>query len=496
MKNIQLFLISILSCVLIFSSCDEEKDNNLFLLLFAGAANRVPVVSIAASASPIAENNGISTITASIPKAISKDVTVELGFSGTAAVGTDYTVSGSTLVIPAGDTTQSAPVVITGVLDGTFDGNRDIIVSITDVTNATPGTTPTIIITDVPLPVASLAASASTITEDGGISTITASIPAESVSDVTVVMGFSGTPTAPGDYTVTGSTTIVIPAGSTFGSTSVIITGVDDRRFEGDEDVVVSITGVTNATAGATPTIRLIDAETLATQPLTVKSVSPASGSTGVVPLNTFRIYITFNRPTDGSFGTVAIHNIWQDPLLFENGVNSDMTFNTQKNILTIRNTLGWYSGMLHEHIIVTGFKDADGTEMEVYDDPDYYFVTHTHAVWVSTPSDGAINVDLSSVIRIHFYGYLGTDKGTVTLDYNETPGHGSGSITFIDSDNCTITFSDDVQGSNVIVTPTDELYIFTVYSNIRVSGFKDPYGNDVADYVDAEYDFTTVDIN
>jgi hypothetical protein len=102
MKKIQLFLISILSCTLLFSSCDEEKDNKLFLLHFAGAKKTLPVVSLSASASPIAEDSGTSTITASIPAASRSDVTVVLGFGGTATATMDYITTGSaTIVIPS-----------------------------------------------------------------------------------------------------------------------------------------------------------------------------------------------------------------------------------------------------------------------------------------------------------------------------------------------------------------------------------------------------------
>ncbi|OHD63163.1 MAG: hypothetical protein A2176_11500 [Spirochaetes bacterium RBG_13_51_14] len=229
-----------------------------------------------------------------------------------------------------------------------------------------------------------------------------------------------------------------------------------------------------------------------ANQELTVRSISPKSGATGLS--NNGLIVITFNRPTDGTFGTVAIHNTWETPLTYQDGVNCTMSFNPRKNILTIVGETDFYCGMLYQHITVSGFSDADGNPMVVYDDPSYNFITWTIASGVAWPVDGDTDVDLSAFIQIDYQGYLGPDKGTVSLDY-VSPTAGSGTVTYTDPGNCAIVISDSVMGSIVKVYPTDPFIEDTIYSNISVSGFRDPYGDVVMDYTNAGYDFTTVDV-
>ncbi|MEL7004917.1 MAG: Calx-beta domain-containing protein [Bacteroidota bacterium] len=65
-------------------------------------------------------------------------------------------------------------------------------------------------------------------------------------ANVTVNLSFSGTATGGGvDYTL-GSSSIIVNAGATSNSTT--ITNVNDALFEGNETVIVDITGVTNGT--------------------------------------------------------------------------------------------------------------------------------------------------------------------------------------------------------------------------------------------------------
>ena len=95
-----------------------------------------PTVTLAIADSPLAENGGVATVTADLSNPFNQDVTVDLGFSGTATgSGTDYTASGTSIVIPAGSTTGS--ITITGVDDSTSDIDETVIVDITSVTNGT-----------------------------------------------------------------------------------------------------------------------------------------------------------------------------------------------------------------------------------------------------------------------------------------------------------------------------------------------------------------------
>ncbi|MCP4310271.1 MAG: T9SS type B sorting domain-containing protein, partial [Bacteroidetes bacterium] len=95
-----------------------------------------PNVTLSESGSPIAENGGVSTITATSSAVSGLDVTIDLTYSGTATGGgTDYTASGAIITIPAGSTTGT--VTITGVDDVMNEGNETVVVDITSVTNGT-----------------------------------------------------------------------------------------------------------------------------------------------------------------------------------------------------------------------------------------------------------------------------------------------------------------------------------------------------------------------
>ncbi len=74
---------------------------------------------------------------------------------------------------------------------------------------------------------------------------VTATLSNAYTSNVTVNLSLAGTATNTVDYSISG-TSITILAGNTSGS--VVITNIDDAILEGNETVIVDITGVTNGT--------------------------------------------------------------------------------------------------------------------------------------------------------------------------------------------------------------------------------------------------------
>ena len=205
-----------------------------------------PTVSLSLAGSPLAEAGGVATVTATLSAASSFDVTVTLGFSGTATNAADYTRSGTSIVIPAGSTTGS--ITLTGVDDTLDEADETVVVDITGVTNGTengdaaghgddhrrrpaadgepePGRQP---------------AGRGRRRRHRHRHALGRLGPGRDGHP-----GFSGTATNVADYTRSG-TSIIIPAGSTTGS--ITLTGVDDALDEADETVVVDITGVTNGT--------------------------------------------------------------------------------------------------------------------------------------------------------------------------------------------------------------------------------------------------------
>src|SRR5262249_54562812 len=81
-----------------------------------------------------AEDGGTATVTATLSMASPVDVTVTLGYGGTAAPGKDFTAPPQ-IVIPAGSLTGS--VTPTGLPDRPIEGDELVVVSVKAVTNAT-----------------------------------------------------------------------------------------------------------------------------------------------------------------------------------------------------------------------------------------------------------------------------------------------------------------------------------------------------------------------
>jgi len=200
-------------------------------------------VTLALTGSPLAENGGTATVTASVPTPIGEVVTVNLGFSGTATSGTDYTASNTVITIPIGGTSGSS--TLTGMDDPTDEPDETIIVDITSVTGVIEAFEQqvTASITDDDVPTVTLSLTGSPLAEASGAATVTATLSNTAYQDATITLGFTGTADA-SDYSALSS--ITIPVGSDHGS--VTISGVNDTLDELDETVIVDITSVTNAT--------------------------------------------------------------------------------------------------------------------------------------------------------------------------------------------------------------------------------------------------------
>lgn len=216
----------------------------------AGAEVAPPAVTLSLSDSPMAEAAGTATVTATLSNPHSSDVTVNLAFSGTATLTDDYTRSGTSIVIPAGQTTGS--ITLTAVQD-TFYENPDetIIVDIETVTNGTEDGVQQVtasIANDDPVPSVSvtLSVTGTPQAEAGGVAVVTATLSGTHSQLVTVNLATSGTATLTSDYTLS-PTSIEIPAGQTIGTAT--ITAVDDSLDEDpDETVIVDIAFVVNGT--------------------------------------------------------------------------------------------------------------------------------------------------------------------------------------------------------------------------------------------------------
>jgi hypothetical protein len=166
-----------------------------------------PTVTLGTSTTVLAETGGAATITATLSTASGFDVTVNLGLGGTATgAGTDFTLSGSSILVPAGSLTGS--VTLTAVPDLLDESNETVIVDITGVANGTESGTQQVnlsITDDDDPPTVQFATAAQSHTEN--VITVTATVQLSTPSGLPVTVPFTvgGSATSPADYSVTAS---------------------------------------------------------------------------------------------------------------------------------------------------------------------------------------------------------------------------------------------------------------------------------------------------
>lgn len=210
-----------------------------------------PTVSLSVNSETIAEGSGATTVTATLSAPSSLDVTVNLSFAGSAANETDYTRSGTQIVIPSGSTTGS--ITLTAVQDARDEDDENIVVEIASVTNATESGTQlaTATITDDDLPPVVTIADGTKQEGNSGTTTITFEVTLSAASGKTVTVNVAtedGTAVAQSDYLPFTSPSVTFAPGETF--TVVLVTVRGDTLDENDETFAFNLTAATNATIG------------------------------------------------------------------------------------------------------------------------------------------------------------------------------------------------------------------------------------------------------
>ena len=250
------------------------------------------------------------TFTVTLSPASGRQVTVQYADagSGTATAGEDYTaLTGGTLTFAAGDTSKTVTVSVTG--DTTDEPNETVAVALSSPTNATvsstAGTGTGTITDDDDAPTVTLALSRSSIAESGSTNstTVTASLDRASSAATTItVSAAAGTDTVAGDFSLSGSTTLTIAAGSTSSTGVVTVTAVNNTADESDKSVTVSATA-TNTQGIIQPsavTLAITDDDGAPT--LSIGSASVAEGDSGSANL-TFTVTLS---PASGRQVTVG----------------------------------------------------------------------------------------------------------------------------------------------------------------------------------------------
>ena len=233
-----------------------------------------PSLSIAdASLTEGASGTSVMTFTASLSAVSGRTVTVDYATSdGTAIAGSDYTAASGTLTFTPGQTQQTFGVTVSG--DNVTEPTEAFTVTLASATSATiaDGSATGTITNDDAMPGVTLAAAPTTLAENGGTSTLTATLSAPSSQDVSVSLGYP-------NGNVTGPASIVVPAGSLTATASV--TAVDNALDEPDRTVDVSVDSVTNGTENGTQAVTLTLTDDDGAPSLSIADASLTEGASG-----------------------------------------------------------------------------------------------------------------------------------------------------------------------------------------------------------------------
>jgi hypothetical protein len=199
-----------------------------------------------------AENAGIVPVNIRLSPPAKETVTVHFTLSGTAASGSDYTITASPIQIAAGGTLATLYVNI--IDDNIYEDNETIRITLSqtvpvDVQIGSPSLhTLTILENDLP-PTVSFTESSQRVIENAGSAAITARLSRLSSRDVSVPYTVSGTATQRVDYTIPPGPLVIAP-GNLTGNINVTLIA-DDDFSEMDETVIVSMDQPTNGTIGS-----------------------------------------------------------------------------------------------------------------------------------------------------------------------------------------------------------------------------------------------------
>ena len=210
-----------------------------------GAAN-TPRVTMSLAPTSIDEDGGTSTLTATVSPASATafDVTV------TATPGAAVTMSGTMLSFAANARSATADVTITAVDNEEVGANPTVTVSGTTPSGVTAPTAVTLTITDddgaATTSTVTLELDDSRISEEAGVSTVTARVsPASATAfEVTVSMSVGA------NVAILSGPTLSFAANATSPTADVTITAVDNVRDE--DDVTVTVSGKTTTASGVT----------------------------------------------------------------------------------------------------------------------------------------------------------------------------------------------------------------------------------------------------
>ena len=207
------------------------------------------VVTLVLTPDRIAENGGVSTVTATVSPASEEpfNVTVSAVADAPAAAG-DFEVSGTELRFAANESESTGEVTVTAFDNDVDAPDKTVTVSGTvSLTGVVEPSNVTLTITDdddePPPPVSAvvtLVLTPDTIDENGGVSTVTATVsPASEEPFNVTVSAIADAPAAAGDFKVRG-TVLSFAANATQSTGGVTVTAFDNDQDAPDKTVTVA----------------------------------------------------------------------------------------------------------------------------------------------------------------------------------------------------------------------------------------------------------------
>ncbi|PQB07513.1 hypothetical protein BST83_10345 [Polaribacter filamentus] len=161
-----------------------------------------PVVSFKWSAESIDENSDRDVIlTATLSRTSNKEITIDFALSGAATLATEYTISSTSITIPAGVNSGNLTLSTRGLDDDAIEIAETIVFTAT-MTNATT-TSDTItlnILSEDDPTVTSITVDQTNIQENNGVSIVTATINKATSKPVSILLDMAGTAIYDSDY--------------------------------------------------------------------------------------------------------------------------------------------------------------------------------------------------------------------------------------------------------------------------------------------------------
>jgi len=279
-----------------------EADKTVILSVAAGAGYTIgapasatgtilnddlPSASITVSPASVVENDGPNLVyTVALSAAAAAPLTINYTIGGDAINGNDYAPIGTSVVIAAGATSQT--IIVNPNNNGTIEPNETVIITLAAGAGYTVGTpnsaTGTILNDDFP----SVAVDSVTVAEGNSgttnaVFTVQLSAPAASGGVTFDIATFASTATAGEDFVANSQTGLVIPAGATSATFTVLVNG--DALNEPNEQFFVRIANVVGAFVnGSQGTGTITNDDPLPT--LSIGSPSIVEGNLGNRTLN------------------------------------------------------------------------------------------------------------------------------------------------------------------------------------------------------------------